>query len=312
MWDLKTRIRDPFTREIPSHALTDMQFMLAARMQLGVGLEGIVENLQEGSKCNACNKAIDRCGFHLLYSCHSHQGHRNRRHAAVQRVYETLAKRANLSVSTDAPNVTPRANSNNLSHSGKQEFGDWSITDGGVRVVFDNSNVGTFTATARKFAANPRLQGDLPRTTHPATYAIATDRRKIKYDLKGPGCAQRDILFLPIINTSAGGFVPQDPVTLPVHTEAAERYFGSKLAGALGRVGTRPRSVEEGLIRRWSRRVADVPGGGKGVFDATLSTDRAAGLLTAYTYRAIAHVALRATANAAAHAIARSNIATFF
>jgi hypothetical protein len=39
---------------------------------------------------------------------------------------------------------------------------------------------------------------------------------------------------------------------------------------------------------------------------------RAAGLLTAYTYRAIAHVALRATANAAAHAIARSNIATFF
>ena len=148
--------------------------------------------------------------------------------------------------------------------------------------------------------------------TPPGTYAIATERRKIKYDLKGPGCAQRDILFLPIINTSAGGFVPQDPVTLPVHTEAAERYFGSKLAGALGRVGTRPRSVEEGLIRRWSRRVADVPGGGKGVFDATLSTDRAAGLLTAYTYRAIAHVALRATANAAAHAIARSNIATFF
>ena len=56
-------------------------------------------------------------------------------------------------------------------------------------------------------------------------------------------------------------------------------------------------------------------GGGKGVFDATLSTvDRAAGLLTAYTYRSIAHVALQATANAvaAAQAISRSNIATFF
>ena len=305
MWDLRRRFRDPSTREVPSFTLKDAQFLLAARMQLGIGLAGVIEgSMQDNTPCTACRKGkLDRCGFHFLYSCHAQQGNRSKRHSALQRIYMHLAKSAGLAVSHYAPNVTSNGTFNNHSHSKKQEFADWQASDNGTTIVFDNSNIGAFTATARALASKPRLHGDLPRRGHSATYAVATDRRKAKYETKGPGCSERDVLFLPIINTHAGGFVPQDPVTLLSHTEAAKRVFGSDLANALGRVGTRPRSIEEGLIRRWARRTTDTENGGKGVFDATLSVDRAAGVLTAHTYRLIAHAALRSSANAATHAL---------
>jgi len=192
--------------------------------------------------------------------------------------------------------------------SGKQEFGDWGFYDdkSGTTVVLDNTNICLFTAAARKIASQAQAPGELRRPGHPAAYAAATARRKTKFEAKATGCDQRGQIFLPLINTHAGGFIPQDPATLPVHTEAAKRYFGAALAKTLGRVGTRPRSIEEGLIRRWSRQVADVEEGGKGVFDATLCVDRAAGLMTSHTHRAIAHAAIRASANAALKAIRKN------
>ncbi len=308
LWNLKTRRRDPFTR----------QFCIAARQSLGLGLEYLIADGFDGEvwtglsqpTCSACKQhsAMDSNGFHLLYSCHAQQGNRNRRHAAVQRAYEELAKRANLTVTTVAPDVTPYAHNNKtILRTGKKEFADWSVYDGtlGTTVVFDNTTVGMYTASARQLACKPRLPDDKPRFSHPAGYSAATERRRTKFANKGEGSNQRDNLFLPLINTPAGGFVPQDPETLPVHTAAAKRFFGSNLAQALGRVGTRPRSIEEGIIRRWSRKVADTEDGGKGVFDATLSVDRAAGLLTMHTHRKIAYAALRTSADAALVAIQR-------
>ena len=115
-------------------------------------------------------------------------------------------------------------------------------------------------------------------------------------------------MFLPFFNLSNGAFVPQDPTTLQVHTDAATKLFGTPLAAVLGRSGTRPRSVEEGLIRRWARQACDTENGGKGAFDATLSVPRAAGLFTMHTHRVIAHAAIRSSAEAVLHAI-RNNAA---
>jgi hypothetical protein len=51
-------------------------------MQLGLGLNGLINDDYAGKECGAWRKkvAYERAGFHMLYSCHSNQGQRNRRH----------------------------------------------------------------------------------------------------------------------------------------------------------------------------------------------------------------------------------------
>ena len=289
-----------------------MQFLIAVRQQLGLGLSGLCAPLSSTTlTCTACrNQApLNDGGFHVLYSCPSHRASRNHRHAGVQRACENLAKLTNMQVSQYAPNVTPRAPANAQSQTtqrtGKQEFGDWSVTDPttGTTLVLDNTVSCPFTDEARKLGQQQRKSGEPKRWGHSAHYALAEDRRRTKFVRKHQGCVARGQLFLPFVNLSNGAFVPQDPTTLQVHTNAATKFFGAPLAGNLGRTGARPRSVEEGLIRRWSRRACDTENGGKGVYDATLSLDRAAGLLTMHTYRVIAHSAIRCSAAAALHAI---------
>ena len=267
--------------------------------------------------CAACKNQAPLAdgGFHLLYSCPSHRGGRNRRHAGIQRACEDLAKLTNLQVSRLAPNVTPQlppanAQSQTTQRPGKQEFGDWSVTDPetGTTVVLDNTVSCPFTDEARTLGQNPRVPGEAQRQGHSAHYALATNRRRTKFLKKNQGCVDRGQMFLPFFNLSNGAFVPQDPTTLQVHTDAATKLFGTPLAAVLGRTGTRPRSVEEGLIRRWARQACDTENGGKGAFDATLSVPRAAGLFTMHTHRVIAHAAIRNSAAAALHAI-RNNVA---
>ena len=83
-----------------------------------------------------------------------------------------------------------------------------------------------------------------------------------------------------------------------IKTVEAKKIFGDNLAKKLGRVGTRPRSVEEGLIRRWSRKAADVEESGKGIYDATMALCPAAGLVTMHTHRQLAAAAIRFTGRA--------------
>ena len=53
----------------------------------------------------------------------------------------------------------------------------------------------------------------------------------------------------------------------------------------------------------WARRVADVKEGGKGVFDATLAVDSAAGLMVSSVYKQISFAATRESSNAVILAI---------
>ena len=167
-----------------------------------------------------------------------------------------------------------------------------------------------FTSSARKESVKAHAD-KLPRPSHPALYACATASRAKKFASKGTGADQRGQLFLPIVNTSNGAFVPQDPTTLKVHTEAAKKYFEQGLKTTLARAGTRPRSVDEGLIRRWARGAADIPKSGIGAFDASLALLPAAGLITAHYYRQIAYQAIKNTCNGILEAIKR-NLFRFF
>lgn len=314
LWGMRKRYKDPFTRRLTPFPLDHLQFLVAVRQQLGFGLHGLV-GPYAGKTCSACShrSTIDDAGYHLLYTCASHRGHRNQRHAGVQRAYEELARRTPLVVSrlSQAPNVTPLSpSSGNINtpnvQPGKQEFGDWSVYDGdvGKTIIFDNTIFCGFTAEARD-AAQARPSADEPqRKGFPALYAMATRRRRTKYTTKQQGCEDRGHLFMPLINTHNGAFVPQDPKALQMHVDMVKRVFGD--SSQLGRTGSRPRSAEEAIIRRWSRKVANVDDGGKGIFDASMSVDRAAGLLVAHTHRRIAHAALRSSANAAIHAVKRN------
>jgi len=317
LWTIRQRTRDPFTKKQMRFSLTDQEFQISARLQLGAGLYGLVETPPPQTKCACRNRSslgpFDPGLFHILHSCHLHQGNRNRRHAAVQRAYEDLVRRAGLTVNRLAPEVTPlqRSSQNNAQRCGKKEFGDWKAHDDEVdaEIVFDNTCCGPFTVSALK-AGNKGHHNGLPCRGWPGLYSTATERRKIKMDAKAQGCHDREQIFLPLINTSSGAFVPHDPTTLKCYTDEVKRVFGDGFRQVLGRVGTRPRSVEEGLIRRWARRSADVEAGGKGVFDTTLTVKGAAGLMVSHTHRVISHSALKFTADAVLFAV-RSNGLTF-
>ena len=203
------------------------------------------------------------------------------------------------------PNVTPLSQLSN--HSGKQEFGDWSVYDDNIgrTIVFDNSLFDPFTQSARELSQRPFHPGNKRCNGHPTLIATATERRSIKYLRKGPGCEERNQIFLPIINSHNGAFVPTPFDLLTYHGDIAKRLFSGD---DLARNKKRIRSAEEALIRRWSRRVTDIEKGGKGVYDLTLSTDRAAGLLTTHTHRMIAYAAIRSSSNAALYVIRRNRL----
>jgi len=303
--DHSTTYPRPVYQETDAFSLTDHEFQISARLQLGAGLYGLVDTPPPQAKC-ACksHSPLDRGLFHILHSCHLHQGNRNRRHAAVQRAYEDLVRRAGLTVNRLAPEVTPlqRSSQNNAQRCGKKEFGDWKAhdDDAGAEIVFDNTCCGPFTDAALKAGNKGSRKG------WPGLYSTATDRRKTKMDKKAQGCHDRDQIFLPFINTSSGAFVPQDPTTLDCYMDEVKKVFSDGFRQVLGRVGTRPRSVEEGLIRRWARRSADVEAGGKGVFDTTLTVKGAAGLMVSHTHRVISHSALKFTADAVLFAVRRN------
>ena len=323
LWFLKQRIRDPHSRKIDNYKLTNLQFLIAVRQQFGLGLDGLIDTVDTISthqKCNACKNQTDSQGFHLLYSCHAQQADRSKRHGAIQRAYETLARRTGQSVSRqgNAPNVTvassaivphaaptssTEAHPTNTSSAQKREYADWTVHDNhvGATIVFDNTNIGTFTQSTRN--ANP-----LSKHGHPSLTHAARQRRHAKYQAKNQGCLEREQIFLPLINTHAGGFIPQTSAQLEAHATAIAKIYGSDFKAKIGCTGDRPRSIEEALIRRWSRLVADTEKGGTGIYDATLTVTRAAGLLTLHTHRSIAYAAIRGSAQGAVHAIRRNKL----
>ena len=240
--------------------------------------------------------------MHLLYSCSLHRGPRSRRHAQVQRVYEQIAQQAGLTVSKDAPDVTPIAEQH-TNH--KKEYGDWSVYDSkiGKTVIFDNSCFNPHTQHAKKLAH--KQCGEEKFFGQSALIPAAGERRRVKHEQKGAGCIDRGQLFLPLINSSAGAFIHVAEQTSSAQGDHQEQLFDSADTGA-GAHHKRPPEVA--LIRRWARRVADVKEGGKGVFDATLAVDSAAGLMVSSIYKQIAFAATRESSNAVILAIHRNGL----
>ena len=110
---------------------------------------------------------------------------------------------------------------------------------------------------------------------------------------------------MPLINAHNGSFQPTQLSHHDEYKDATSKLFD---ADDLGKKNPRPRSTEEALIRKWSRKVADVEEGGKGVYDSTLSINSAAGIHVIHTHRRIAFSAIQSSANAAIHVIRKNNL----
>lgn len=171
-----------------------------------------------------------------------------------------------------------------------------------MSLIIDITLASPFTHTAYNEAPNATNMPPGP----PTLPYIAQQRRHQKVHSKAPGCGSTP--FLPFYLTATGVFTPQDLTTLPAYTQQGAHVFGTPMTQASlgGMIGDRPRSLDEALLRRWSRRAADSAKGGTGTFDATLPPALAASRIVSHFYRQLAFDATRATAIGIADAI-RSN-----
>ena len=295
LWNFRIRHRNPVTRHVRIFTLSNASFHVATRLFFGIGIGGLTDPLPPQSQCqhNGCVKPMDAQGFHLLHSCYAIQAARSRRHQCVQRTVKELLHHTNLAVSDATPNVTTPNNNTN-------SFADVKISDptAGASLIIDISLASPFTTNAYKAApTTTAVQPGPPTVAH-----IAELRRKTKVQTKAPGCGTHP--FLPFYLTATGAFTPHDLSTLPPYNHQLAKVFGTATQASLGgKVGTRPRSTEEALLRRWSRRAADFKKGGTGTFDITLPQSAAAAQILTHFYRKLAYDATRTTADGIVTAI---------
>ena len=133
----------------------------------------------------------------------------------------------------------------------------------------------------------------------------ATDRRRKKYLEKRAGATERGCPFAPIVHSQNGAFIPQDPKLLRAHQNMIEQVSNQS---SFGKHGSRPVSYEEHIIRKWSRAATDTKNGGTGLYDTNLPLGRAAGLVTAHTFRQLAFNSIKHTTNAVVESIRANNL----
>jgi hypothetical protein len=301
LWSLQVRQRDPLTRYAQPMALHNDEFQIAARLFLGIGLDGLVK-LTPQAQCHHahCKKPVDRAGIHLLHRCHLLQPLRTHRHNRLQSICKDLLRNTDLQVSEYTPNVTANPNSNT------QAFADIKVHDRrtGSSVVIDFTIASVH--TQESYNRSPGVT-KLPQGP-PTAYHIANHRRVQKIKTKQPGCGNTP--FLPFVTTAVGAFIPQDLHASELFNSQAQRVFQAPLTNKSfgGRVGTRPRSPEEALLRKWSRRAADRTTNGTGIFDATLTPSSAGALIVSHYYKRIHHELVSTTAQGVINAIGRNDL----
>lgn len=303
LWRLCARIRDPFTYRVNNYRIDNLQFLIATRIQLGLGMEGVLHIPPQASPyCSECPRSRLMDQFHVIHGCAAHRASINKRHNEIQQVYIDLAEKTGATIFSNAPNVTPTQGPNEPEHSA---FADFSVSHNGMAIIFDPTLFSPFKSSARTDAQQATVHGERPSKGQPAQFIAATGRRRKKYIEKRAGATERGCPFSPIVHTQNDAFIPQDPKLLRAHQNMIEQVANQS---SFGKHGSRPISYEEHIIRKWSRAATDTKSGGMGLYDTTLSLDRAAGLVTAHTFRQLAFNAIKHTTNAVVDSIRANNL----
>ena len=303
LWSLQQRKRDPFTRKLHPYSVSNQHFQIAARVFFGIGMDGLLLNSTNSmpsteTSCTDphCHKPVDANGIHLLHSCCHLKAARSRRHNRLQSQCKHLLAHTDLVVSDYTPSTTQHQDNH-------RSFADLEIYDTTTRsaLIIDFTVAAPFTKESYTLAPKARDISHGP----PQAYYVAAHRRTQKIIAKQPGCAPTP--FMPFVTTCTGAFVPHDTTrNSDEFNSEASKVFGTPLTQQSfgGRVNSRPRSPEEALLRRWSRRAAQHTG----TFDATLSPQHASSIIVSHYYKRIHHAVTIAHVDGILHGITANRL----
>ena len=318
VYKMAARFRDPISGQPVRRYITETEWLVAMRKQLGLGMAGVHgrDETSRGEGRCACGtgnveRTVDQ--HWAAAGCRYGAGYRNTRHMRVQAAFYRLQRhaRAGKAQSYDVTDYTQSPTKRRLQNPRNNEN---SAMD---TVIQDDALGQTIWVDFTVFdSVGKTLQGKGKDATEVLKLAHRS-KTILKADSYADIADRKNALLLTFAVDTHGNFHPMDtgyhPTPRPILGHPTGHQFKStdpgrlfkKLfdsGGAPARGGTKL-SKEEGLIIALAKKASDARGGGIGAFDATLQTNSAAGLLAAHTYRDIAHQSIVYSARATLQAI---------
>lgn len=294
LWTLGTPQRDIANHNILSTFMREAEWVVAVRLQLGLGLGEIAGRLAApGPHCNCHQHAItDYFTDQHFRGCSHGQGRRSTAHKNIQNTFLDLARKGNFTIGNRDITCNFSTNTKEMdvvlhdTNSALTFHIDFRRSDSLCK-VYQNNATNTYNARSRAFQR--------VTATKASTYARES--------------AHLNAVLTPFCVDSNGGYCPRD-----AHYNPAGKLDPTQIINKLFKNGkTGPddhtilhHSVEEGLVRLFANQAADVENGGVGAFDLTLPVHTAAAMFASQTHRLIAYHAIRGSAQAALRSLVRS------
>ena len=290
LWRLPSKITSAVNGSVIKLGLTEIEYLVAVRQQLGFGNDGLIDRPSEsetGELCRACKQpsAIvePKRGQHIMSGCHSGQGERSRAHTRIIKIVTDLTGQAGISYIKEMQIQVPGRR--------KPQRIDVVINDvdNNVRYWVDVTKIHEMAKTNQEKA---------PAGTSPAVHACNTRRISTKTGVYHAEAVAQHATLMPFVVGSHGAFYPLDTTHAQGGHDPAKIHkaiFGSK-GPPNPRGGKVTLAAEEGMIRNIANRVVS---NGSGAFDAELGSFQAAGQIINQVYQRIAYEAIRGAARAA-------------
>ena len=274
IWTLPVRVAYVTNGSPLTLALSESEFVIAVRKQLGLGFVGIAQRpnvTRSACRCNTKDGVEPTMDLHYAAGCIAGKGHRNRSHKAVLTVVQDTCQQSGLTqvkekdVSLDLS--APQAN---------RKFMDLVTTDPDSNTTYwiDVTKVNSVAKTVQHRTA----------TSGNGFQKAFELRVKEKARVYGKEANERKAMLVPFVVEGTGAFCPRDPIMNHPDLNVGEAL--SQIFGGNPPVrGQIPLSAEEGLLQRLARKTARDT---DNIFDQTLSEFSASGLLLNQLYQRIA------------------------
>ena len=294
LWELGVVRRAVSDRRLLSTFMREAEWLVAVRLQLGIGMADIAGRLAApGTHCNCHqNAATDFFTDQHFRGCPHGHGRRNTAHKNIQNTFLNLARKGNFTIGN-------RDITCNFSIGSKEMDVVVHDPDSALTIHIDFRRTDSLCKTYqdnRTNTCNART-----RTFKKATAA--------KADTYAAESAHHNAILTTFCVDSNGGYCPRDANYNP-----GGKLDPSVIINTLFKNGiTGPddeavlhHSVEEGLVRLFSAQAADVENNGQGAYDRTLPIRAAAAMFASQTHRLIAYHAIRGSAQAVLRSLVRS------
>jgi len=294
LWELGTPRRDVADRHLLSTFMREAEWVVAVRLQLGIGMEDIAGRLAApGTHCNCHHKAAtDHFTDQHFRGCPHGKGRRSTAHKNIQNTFLNLARKGNFTIGNR--NITCNFSA------GSKEMDV---------VLHDPNSALTFHIDFRRTDSLCQTYQENRTNTCNARTRTFKKATAAKADAYAAESAHLNAILTTFCVDSNGGYCPRDANYNP-----GGKLDPSIIINALFKNGhTGPadevvlhHSVEEGLVRLFAFQAADVENNGHGAYDQTLPTHTAAAMFASQTHRQIAYHAIRGSAQAVLRSLVRS------